>query len=663
MQTYYIDKANDTFSDALLTVGFAELLQEVQRRVGKSSSITLRDADSCYIVEAATTVTLDDLQRLSKFSVIQPLITKPKEEKDKEAKADEGEPEEGQASKKKRQAKPTPQNVLDTGFNYEQQREISRTYNAARKEFRGVPDWQAELEKRGIVKADSSLGHYMAINQMKSSGTFNELTQRWDGLGELQHDYIGILFALFGTPDNDIEAALAACHTLLKGASIKQAPTSTTLQIINPTTGKGANRTKANGLADGNLDGFWPLELLKFVGFMVISAPYTVQGSKDRKTYVLLPRRVTLSKLKGIMNEFREVCWASTAIKLDVMASLRFAETFVKHHRVFLQGAQQQADEDEPFDETQVTSIAHGFEVALYKDMGSACATMNISTINFPQWLRIENVEDAENTLVLLREHRGIIYNIRRNSKGEEGSEEYQLLRAYRDFLSGNNLAPLWTFTTAYSSYLIRQHEHEKNAKLWLRQLSITGLEQIIAMTTPIQPKPLSLITGNVGFQRIAYAIRQATVRAQYQRSQDRDRAVRYDVRYGLGQELMREVRYREKFIAALAAFLTQYNAETVREEEKLAVKLGGQISKEARKTHKLRGTVAVSDIDEIVQLIDEFNAETVGSLLVAYGYASTSRGKGEAQPDANGTADISPVGGPSEDDNTNSPSQENNEE
>ncbi len=93
-------------------------------------------------------------------------------------------------------------------------------------------------------------------------------------------------------------------------------------------------------------------------------------------------------------------------------------------------------------------------------------------------------------------------------------------------------------------------------------------------MTTTTQTKPLSLITSNPGFQRIAYAIRQSTVKAQYQRSQERNREVRYDVRYGLGQELMREVRYREKFIAALSTFLTHYNSETVREEEKLAMKL-----------------------------------------------------------------------------------------
>ncbi len=641
MQTYYIDRSSDTSADALLAVGFAKLLQIVQGKVRKQSSITIRDTGSCYTIEAATSITPDDLQRLSKIALVQPIITKTKNTK------------EGEQDDLSKQAG---KNTFENGFEYERQKEISKNYYIKLKELRGVPNAQAMLAEES--KPDPQLGHYIAINQMKIAPTFNDLTQRWDALGELQREYIGILLKLFATPDNDVDAALAACQALLKKAQFKQAVLVTALQIINSTMGKGANRTKANGVTNGeSLDSFWPLELLKFVGFMVIAAPYTIQGSKDRKTYVLLPRNVRLSQLESIMREFRVVCWSSTAVKLDLMASLLFAKTFVEHHRIYLKAVQQQKDEDEPFDEQQVTSVAHGFEVAFYKDMGSAYATMNISTINFPQWLRVETLEDAEKTLALLKEHRMILQNIR-TPKGEEGSEEYELLRAYRNFLSGNDLMPLWTFTTAYSSYLISQREHEKSFKRWLRQFSTTGLEQIIEMTTTTQPKPLSLITSNPGFQRIAYAIRQATVRAQYQHSQERDRDVRYDVRYGLGQDLMREVRYREKFIAALSAFLTQYNSETVREEEKLAIRLGGRLLPETRRKYKLRGTVAVSDIDEIVKIIDDFDAETVGSLLVAYGYASEPRGKYEA-PSNPDTGDTSPSG----DDQPDLPNDPNGDE
>ena len=88
----------------------------------------------------------------------------------------------------------------------------------------------------------------------------------------------------------------------------------------------------------------------------------------------------------------------------------------------------------------------------------------------------------------------------------------------------------------------------------------------------------------------------------------------------------MREARYSDKFIAVLSRFLQQYNAETAREEEKVANKLARALTVEDRRAHKLRGSVAYTDIDAIVTLIDDFGSEQVCSLLVAYGYASDPR-------------------------------------
>ena len=134
----------------------------------------------------------------------------------------------------------------------------------------------------------------------------------------------------------------------------------------------------------------------------------------------------------------------------------------------------------------------------------------------------------------------------------------------------------------------------------------------------------LTDITNNEGFKRIAYAIRQSTVIAQYRRAQLGDRT--YEVRYGLGQELMRQAHYRDKFMAALCQFLQQYSAETAREEEKVANRLGRKLTLEDRRTHNLRANIASTDIDEIARLIDRFNSsELICSMLVAYGYARDS--------------------------------------
>ncbi len=606
-QHYYIEKTSDTSADTLLTIGFASLLKEVLRQNSKpGKGIMIQDAGAYYQIQMPTTITDKDLQNLRPFAIIKPLVTD--KYIDKQAK----------------------QGLKLDGFDYQQQQEISKSYYEKLRKL--PPEYrtpEARMNKAAyplfadIQEPDSQLGRYQAINQMKIASSFNELAQRWFYLEHFQREHIHILLELFSSPINDIDNAVVSCTKLAKEHGLKKDAYVTALQIVNPTTGKGANYAKASELtrAIGNQDSFWLIELLKFVGFMYAAAPYVVQGSKDRKTYVLQPKTIDLSTLQRMMDKFRAVCWSSTAVKLDILASLRFAQTFIQHRQQALQGEL----EDDFFGEEQVYSIAHGFEVAFYKDMGSAYATMNVASINLPYWLpRIRTLEKAEAAFAIVKEHLQIIQQLR-NSKGEEGSEEFELLRFYRDFLSGRDLRPFWKFTTAYSSYLISQHEHEKNPQRQIRPFTTTGLENIIEMNTTATQNKLTDITRNEGFRRIAYAIRQSTITAQYRRAQLGDRT--YEVRYGLGQELMREVRYRDKFMITLSEFLQRYNAETSREEEKVANKLGRKLTPEDRRAYSLRASIPYTDIDEIADLIDRYNSsELIGSMLVAYGYAREPR-------------------------------------
>ncbi len=604
IKSFYVEKISDTSSDALLAVGFAVLLGEVLRQNGKPSrGIVIRDAGAYYEIVMPAPITSSDLEKLRPFAIIKPLVTE--KYVDKYAK-------QGQ--------------TLD-GFDYQKQQEIRKQYyeklSKLPPEYR-TPDARWKKSEyplfATIEEPDPELGHYQAIQQMKIGSSFNELAQRWYYLEDLQREHVNALLELFSSPLNDIESAVAACEKLAKEHGLKKDMYVTALQIVNPTTGKGANYAKASELtrAIGNQDSFWLLELLKFVGFVRVAAPYIVQGSKDRKTYVLHPRKIELGALMSLMEDFRAVCWSSTAIKLDIMASLRFAEAFIRHRQRALQG---EAEEDF-FEEEQVYSVAHGFEVIFFKDLGSAFATMNVASINLPSWLpRTGTLERTEAGLALLKEHLQIIQQLR-NSKGEEGSEEYELLRFYRDFLSGHDLKPFWKFTTAYSGYLISQREREKSPKRQIRQLTTNGLEMLIMNSRNGETK-LTEITSNEGFKRVAYAIRQSTVHAQYRNAQEKDRT--YEVRYGLGHELMREARDRDKFMAALCKFLQQYNAETAREEEKAANRCGGKLTLDDRR--KLRASVAYTDIDEIAALMDRFHSsELLASMLVAYGYAREPR-------------------------------------
>ncbi len=599
IKQFYIDKSSDTSADTLLAIGFASVLGDIHRKLyGTTDGILIQDAGASYVITLPMPIDSNHLPALSDLSMILPLSnSKLREKQEKKGKK------------------------LD-GFDYDEQMNISRIYREQVKKLGPVlqtPDARLkrapELLEIISEEPDTRLGHYQAINQMKIASSFNDLAERWNNLTEEQkHLHMSLLFKLFGSSTNDITKAIIDWQMLAKEHHIRGNALVTALQIVNPTTGKGANRAKASELTIGNQDSFWLLELLKFKGFMQAAAPLVIKESKDRKTYTVQPKAIELSTLQNMMYEFRSVFWPTTAIKLDIMASLRLAQVFVEHYKTLFQHTTRL----KPWQRQKIVSIAQGFEITSYKDMGSAYATMNVATINLPAWLpQMNSLDQVKEAEVLLNEHVHLIQQIR-NSKGEEGSEEFELLRFYRDFLSGNDLRPFWKFTTAYSSYLISAREKNR----YVQPLTTNGLETLIKMN---ENTKLTDITSNEGFKRIAYAIRQSTVIAQYRRTQQNDRT--YEVRYGLGQELMREARYREKFIAALCQFLQQYSAETAREEEKVANRIGHSLTQVDRRTYKLRSNITTSDIDEIVTLVDRFqSSELICSMLVAYGYARDAR-------------------------------------
>ena len=193
----------------------------------------------------------------------------------------------------------------------------------------------------------ADLPQYLAINVLKAADTFNDVVLRWQSLTATQQwESIGILYDLFSEHENNLEAAISAWSRMAKSQSIVGKLRVTSVQAINPTTGKGLNSSKSYR-SPGRLDSFWLLELLKFKGFMLGSAPYVLKGNqdrkandhkaKDRKTYMILPEKVEFGTLTRIMDDFRRICWSSTAIKQDILAALRLTQVLVHHRRTELE--------------------------------------------------------------------------------------------------------------------------------------------------------------------------------------------------------------------------------------------------------------------------------------------------------------------------------------
>lgn len=433
---------------------------------------------------------------------------------------------------------------------------------------------------------------------------WNGILTDWWNLRDHQPTVVGMLLEIYSDLPNPIDDATDHWKKLNKKHKWGVGESVTCQQIFNPDSGKGQNRAKAGAISVGNIKAFWMVEFLKMIGFYHDAITKTVAGGKDRKIFVIAPRNMPFKDHDEILQRFKPTINAEASTRFDILASLGYTQTLLEHY----------VQRDDPLAELMglniQQSLVGGFNTAFYMDMGNATATLNISTVALPGWVVIESEEDIATSQAILDE---LIKFTRQFD--ESHSDAFSLLQHLRDFVSGDDLEAFFQFTNAFPAYYMGMRERGKYAM----QLTTSTIERIIRMTD----KKLTFILETPGFQNIAYAIRQSTVTAQYRKAKG-DRL--YDIRYGLGQDLTRVARKGKEmqFIAALSDFIHLYNAENARVMEVRNV--------------QYRRNVTTEDINDIVRLIDEYDAPTIARMLVAYGYARVLR-EDEAADDASSDA------------------------
>ncbi len=547
-QQFFIDKTVQPFADALILHGFASLLE----KLAPDRVVTLHDQGTNFTITLDAPISDEVLEQAQSIELI-PFVKTVKNA--------------GEIADK-----------LIYQIDYEERKRAVDEGFAMQPPRPPEPEWSI----------------YRAINPGALPG-YNTLVSQW----HTAHDpeTLRILFDLFSECPNNLDRAVSAWAALDKSRGWGIKPTITCLQLFNPDQGKGQNRSKADGLSIGNVDDFWLLEYLKAAGFYEGAITRTMRGSKDRKTIVVVPRHLTASERRAVKGEFAASMQLPLyPIQFDILAVIRYMTALIKltlepEFQYIPRSGRSRIKHD----------LVAGFHTAFYKDLGNAVATMNLSFLGLPGWVVIESHEDVArftNTETgLLPEFEKFVRQF-----DEHESDVPELLRPLRDFVSGDDLSAFFRFTSAFPVYLIGRTERNKYA----RPLTTSFIERIIMSQTD---RRYSEILASPGFRNIAYAIRQSTVTAQYRKKQG-DR--KYDVRYGLGQELARKARYAGEFVTALSDFLHKYNAENAQVME--------------LRPAPYRKSIHTSDIEQIVALIDEYGSETVANLLIAYGYARMPR-------------------------------------
>jgi hypothetical protein len=603
-QTYFVSKSTGTFADVLAAYGLAAVLNEVLRQARGEFGhrrVWLRDAGPYYAVELSEPLRAEWVRTCLPFTCV-PFVQR--QGKDKNVVPPSGFPEawvrdlttEGQdfftylAVKRQSDAVDSDGAITDL--------------DRAASDLAPKPDFRV-LECVGDWK--------MQATGLTSTGfqSYNALATRWWETVSHLVDNIEAILEMCSTVDAETEDIATkwaqAVKVGLTNARINAA------QLLNPAQGQGQNHPKSNRLDTRNqMESFWLLEYLKAAGLWICGAPRQVAPAKahptsrdwnkaDRKTYVLAPTSITLAAHQAVFNKFNVRLWNETSIKMDVTGALLFAHTWLEYvEEAYKDG---QCDElDFGPDQLSVVpeSVVAGFHVAQYKLLSRNAYTMtNLTFLGLPAWTgQARNRAEVYRMKEVIEEHLNVVRGL------DEGrSDGYNLLLRYRDFVSGGKWDAFFDFAVGYSHYLMRDllDAARQNRYARARAFTVRNLEELMMRTN----KPLSPILQSEGFKNVARAIRLSTITLQYLGRKQSP----YEVRYGLAQELQRKAVDDQEFAKALGAFVQSFNAENARIAER---DTGAWRRKD----------VTTADLDQVVQLVDDYGAETVCHLLVAYGYA-----------------------------------------
>jgi hypothetical protein len=390
-------------------------------------------------------------------------------------------------------------------------------------------------------------------------------------------------------------------------------------QALNPHAGKGTNRPKPTGPKKENLKAPAIEEWLKYGGLYSHAYARRVsarEGSADIEILVPVPTDISVDAARGVMAQLRNVRIGGQSIKFEILAVLSYSGILVRHHRANFA--------DALYRRRRVNRIVSSIEVAYFQDLGGNKVVTGLYALALPGWFDLDRAEDVETYLTLLKEHQDRIDELEEGRRDRERlrrreSAPMSLFLGYRRFLSEGDLRSFALFLLEHGGFVMRSwaagDEHKPE------RFGVEGIERIVGGNGTMR---LSEVIKNEGFRNVARAIRRSTIGEVVQQSErykSRMGGVRYDVRYGLGQELKRRARKAEEFLGAVAAFAQSYNWENSRVRE--------QFDKQGRElpAHRRRFDISDFDLDAVVRLIEEAeDPETVALLLVAYGFAKAER-------------------------------------
>lgn len=574
---YFVPKASGTYADVFMAYGFARLMERLLLEVKRgdptaSIRVDIEDAGPYFVIRLSEPFREEFLGRLEFPADLVPFISSKNSPVSLTAISSRDVDE-----------------VWERVRFYNEQRNALYDKNLKASEikeqlsdFEPPHDWQIVI----------CLGDW----RMQAKDIYNRIITQWQESESIWKEHVHVILQLMKTVNTRNEI-LKQWKKIAKKQGIKTEDTAS--QLLSPHQGKGQNEVKSRSLRMDNIkDRPWVEEFLKATGLWLCMMPRQILNN-DWKIYVISPKILSLSQSREAYRRFSRYIWQerrrdTTSLKADITSILLFYKAWLDYVEIAL-------DERDNFDIelARPESVVAGFYTVQFKRLSQNAYTMvNQSFLNLPEWgSAIQTREDITLVKQMIDEHLDVIRSIE-----EEHSDGYDFLRLYRDFIAGENWKAFFDFTSAFAQDVMRRMNQNQQ---YVPLFSVPHLRRLI-----MTQKKFSKILEREGFQNVAYAIRHSTIIPQGRKAKGQDYL--YEIRYGLGAEFKRKSTVKEEFLTALSEFMQSYNQENAQTLENT----GKQMRKDLR----------TSDIQDVVELVDEFGSEVVANLLIAYGYAREPR-------------------------------------
>lgn len=577
----FIPKNFNSYADTFLMLGLAYLVESALKATQQKTTIQLIDKGTVYVIQFKKAVNLESITKLT-YSIPFPPV--------KGQKTDIGKI-------------PAEVKFFDT-VEESQKRKLYRDFLFQQ---RGKTENSEESPKPPNYKTQNGV----FLTSMRCDRNHNNL---WLDSWELRENYgafIAALFQGFAQENPGVEAAAKLFH---ESTGCKLPGSGSAVKVYLPTSVQGVNRVKADSNKVDSQKADWLSLLLIATGFFHFAAAERVKINDktfDWRAFALQPQDILYSKYKEIVEQLLiHIPGGGHGIaRFDAELVLRFCQQLLEYHQALKN--REIETEGEDFDDIFHKPVNHfisNFAGTHFGSKGQVYGVKDIFSLGLPSWIHPVNSSELYDYQNILEEHLRVV----RSLSIDEANGE--LITAYRDFITGNDLYQFFRFQVSYADYVTKKFS-DVNSRVVL--FSKQGIDLMTRSFTAKMRQSdrdwkLTQITENQGFLNIAKAINSATVYAGNIRDKEGNiRETGWERIYGLAQRLSSQSGSKKDFIIEISSFLATYQNENLR------------IDDELRKKNKPRRIwTTKDDLDKLIDLIDEHGSSLVANLLIAYGYA-----------------------------------------